>query len=236
LLFSKQCHFQDLSDGPSWETLAMSVRKIPLGRRSITGAYSSVKMDRLVYHESTLERDFIYLLEFDSNVYRYEEQPMAVKYYAGRRLITHVPDFKVQYRDVADKPRSTVIFQVKYLDDLVTNWRKYHPALRATKRFARDHGWEARIVTDREIRIPRLQNVKRLLPFLLHLIDEDEASLCTELLRPSPLPFKALIRSLEEHGKEPAAMLPTIYSLIVNRRISIDFDVPIAPQTLLTLP
>jgi len=213
----------------------MPVRKIPLGRRSITGAYSSVKMDRLVYHESTLERDFIYLLEFDSNVDRYEEQPMAVQYYAGRRLITHVPDFKVRYH-TADKQRSTVIFQVKYRDDLLTNWKKYHPALRATKRFARDHGWEARIVTDREIRIPRLQNVKRLLPFRLHLIDEDEASLCTELLRPSPLALKALLSFLQEHGKEPAAMLPTIYSLIVGQRISIDLDVPLAPQTILTLP
>lgn len=57
-----------------------SVRRVPLNWLSVTGWLPSRKNGRLVALESTLERDFYTLLEFDTEVVSYDEQPVQLKY------------------------------------------------------------------------------------------------------------------------------------------------------------
>jgi hypothetical protein len=51
------------------------------------GKFPSLKNKSTVWFESHLERDFIYLIEFDKSVTKYQEQPFKVKYFLdGKQL------------------------------------------------------------------------------------------------------------------------------------------------------
>jgi hypothetical protein len=58
----------------------MPVRKIPKNYRGVTGLVASELNAKQTAFESTLERDFMLLVEFDPNVLSYEEQPVRIDY------------------------------------------------------------------------------------------------------------------------------------------------------------
>lgn len=58
----------------------MPVRKIPKNYRNVTGVHASDKSIGDAQFESTLERDFITLLEFFPDVDRFEVQPRLIKW------------------------------------------------------------------------------------------------------------------------------------------------------------
>lgn len=77
------------------------VREINFKYGSLSGNFVSKKNEnRLIQFESSLERDYVYLLEFDPEVYCYLEQPLKIKYVSPQnKRKTYVPDFLVRYRD-----------------------------------------------------------------------------------------------------------------------------------------
>lgn len=78
----------------------MPSRKIPKNYLNITGkvmlthAQSSV-----VAFESSLERDFILLKNFDETVLNIEKQPVTLEYVHDGRIYKYTPDFLVTYTD-----------------------------------------------------------------------------------------------------------------------------------------
>jgi len=65
----------------------------------VTGKYPSWKMNRMIQWESTLERDFFYLLDADPTVIAFHEQPACIYYdWCGERR-KHYPDVLVEYAD-----------------------------------------------------------------------------------------------------------------------------------------
>jgi predicted nuclease of restriction endonuclease-like (RecB) superfamily len=75
-------------------------RKIKASNKlSTRGKHNSTKMFRMIPWESTLERDFIKLLDFDQSVTYFEFQPMRIDYaYQGKKL-KYYPDFLIQKSD-----------------------------------------------------------------------------------------------------------------------------------------
>src|SRR5437588_206487 len=65
------------------------------GSRKIIGKFPSLLMGLVVKWESKLERDFIYLLEFDSDVISYREQPIRIIYFLDGKSCRYTPDFLV---------------------------------------------------------------------------------------------------------------------------------------------
>jgi len=53
----------------------MPVRNVSNRGGSVIGRFPSIKMERMIAFESLLERDFIYLLDYDARVEWFEEQP-----------------------------------------------------------------------------------------------------------------------------------------------------------------
>lgn len=99
--------------------------------------------------ESSLERDFLVLLDFVPCVEQVEEQPVAITYCGqngeSRR---YTPDTRVVFND----GQPTSIFEVKYREDLRTQWAASKLKFRAAMRYCQERGWRFRIITDREIR------------------------------------------------------------------------------------
>lgn len=57
------------------------VRKIGLGRRALAGVVPGTKLphDQIAKFESSLERDFFVLLEFNPDVQRWDPQPVHLR-------------------------------------------------------------------------------------------------------------------------------------------------------------
>lgn len=67
------------------------------------------------YHESPLERDFCYYLEFDKSVLCYEAQPLGLIYWnpVKQKECQYTPDFKVRFIDHRE-----CYYEIKYKSDI----------------------------------------------------------------------------------------------------------------------
>ena len=54
-----------------------------------------MKMQRMIAFELLLERDFLYLLDYDPVVMQFEEQPERIAYEYGEKTHHYTPDFRV---------------------------------------------------------------------------------------------------------------------------------------------
>src|SRR5947208_480029 len=74
----------------------MPVRRIPLlGARKNIGKFPSVKMGRVAWYESLLERDYMYWLDRDAEVHYWEEQPLKIRFVHDGKTHHYTPDFEV---------------------------------------------------------------------------------------------------------------------------------------------
>ncbi len=71
----------------------MPVRNVSRHRGSAVGQFPSMKMNRMIAFESLLERDFIYLLDYDPGITWFEEQPVRIEYVQEEKLRHYTPDF-----------------------------------------------------------------------------------------------------------------------------------------------
>jgi TnsA-like endonuclease N terminal len=119
-------------------------------------------------YESRLEHDFMKLVEFDPCVSHYVEQPVRIEFTdATGSPRTYTPDILVSYHPNQDPAQNTkpLLVEIKYRKDLFKNWADLKPRFRAARRYAREQGWEFRIITEVEIRTPYLKNVLFLLGY-----------------------------------------------------------------------
>jgi len=119
------------------------------------GKFPSLKLERMVGYQSAIERDFIYLLDFDPAVTTYKEQPMTISYLDGGKQRGYTPDFSIVLNN------RTYLAECKHHQFLQeeVNGLKW----RAARRWCSTHGATFHVVTDTRIRAGyRLKNVKLL--------------------------------------------------------------------------
>src|SRR5947209_3693432 len=124
----------------------MSVRKITnKGGKKVIGKFPSHKMRRLICWESQIERDYIYLLEFDPAVVSYAEQPLRISYHLDGKERHYTPDFLVKRVD------KNLIVEVKQVEEAQKE-EKQRLFRIASAICARDN-YEFVVVTDTMIRV-----------------------------------------------------------------------------------
>lgn len=200
----------------------VSVRQIPPNRRSVTGLHPSRKSGGMRAFESTLERDFVTLLEFDPAVDTYGEQPERILYRApDHKTHSYTPDFLVHYRNSAP----SVLCEIKYRRELFESWRDLKERLKAGRRFAAERGWRFQIFTEVEIRTPYLTNARFLLPYQRCQPNWDDAKRLVDTLRQAEsMTPKALIESIYADLGDRARILPTLWKLVGDRFVGADLD------------
>ena len=92
----------------------MPVRNIPrygAGRKNL-GKFASVKTGRVAWYESLLEKDFMYLLDYDRDVSYWHEQPLRIRLSHGGKAHRYTPDLEVhraaQKQLIEVKPKDKV--------------------------------------------------------------------------------------------------------------------------------
>ncbi len=124
------------------------VREITLKSSSLTGVLRSKLNSDLIQFESSLERDFIYLLEFNKNVKFYLEQPIEIDYFDNKgKKRKYVPDFMIEYYD-----KKVQLVEIKYQSTLDSEIEKLQPKFTAAINFCKRNDYNFRVITEEYIR------------------------------------------------------------------------------------
>lgn len=201
----------------------MPVRKIPKNYRNVTGvAASAGKSEGAAQFESTLERDFLTLLRFSPDVKKFEVQPITIPWWDAEGIKRgYTLDTLVFFHEACS--RRPWLCEVKYRSDLKEHWAEWRPKFKAAVKYARDHGWRFRLMTEVEIRTPYLKNANFLLPFRRDTPDPSQSNAILDLVAKleDATPEK-LIKALGHDLLEQASLLHTIWCLVATGQLAAD--------------
>jgi len=211
----------------------MPVRKIPKNHLVVTGAFSSAKADRVIAFESTLEKEYMILLDFEDEVDHYEEQPVRVPVPGVPK--GYVVDLLVHFNSTDRPPELT---EVKTEDDLSRHKDDYAPKFAAAEAFCQEQGWAFVIKTDKGIRTARLKNLKFLRRYRNCEPDAERAALVMDWLASSggQSTSETILNALAATPDERSALLPVLWHLVLTRRLQADLDAEMAVDVPLWLP
>jgi hypothetical protein len=208
----------------------MPVRKVSNRGRNVIGRFPSIKMGRMIAFESLLERDFIYLIDYELSVGWFEEQPLTIAYQHEGKVLHYTPDFHLvecqRHVVVECKPECFV--------ESAENQRKFA----AAQEWCEGLGWEFRIITDRQVCSGfRLQNIKFLTRYARLKMDpvlcsQIQAFLQETQATPSIQELAEAIFSIN-----PRAATAGILHLAYHHEIDLPIDTaPISGKTLVSPP
>jgi len=208
----------------------MAVRRLTRRTHGLNGLFPSLKTGRMVWYESFLERDFIYLLEFDPGVVTFAEQPLTLEYTHAGKARHYTPDFQVQYA-----PERQVMVEIKPAAFLEQQDNPLKFA--AARAWCAERGWTFRVVTEVDARPqPRLANLKLLARYArLSVAPQVQSRVFAALVAESELSLERLAQRLEP--ADPAAAVPSLLHLATRHAIALALDeAPLSLATRVTLP
>jgi hypothetical protein len=207
----------------------MPVRKIPKNYLVVTGSFASRKNAQMDAFESLLEKEYMLLLDFDDRVERFEAQPVIVPVPGIPKGYT--PDVLVHYHPDPESGEicKPLLTEVKHTDDLRRNSEKYAPKFAAAEEFAFEYGWDFRITTQVDIRIPRLANIKFLREYRnISPTEQDRAKIAqlAKEMEGSVSPQMLLTR-LATTDDDRLYWLPIIWHEVLTRQLVADWGRPL---------
>jgi hypothetical protein len=206
----------------------MPVRKIPrYGAQKNIGKFFSVKTGRVVWYESLLERDYMYLLDFDPCVTFWHEQPLRFRYtYAGKTHF-YTPDLEVH------RESKKQIVEVKSEEQVQSG--KWDFLFRIATSICKQEGYEFIVVTDRVIRQqPKLETVKKLWKYARTPVFPQHQILCKEFFEQRQTAQTELgdLLKLFESKSIPT---PCLFALLFWGALEIDLTQPLDKFSLIKL-
>lgn len=128
------------------------VREISLKNFSLSGIINTNQFKNPIQFESSLERDFIFLLEYDTSVKQYLEQPLKIKYFdQNKKQRTYVPDFIIEYFD----NRPAELIEIKYSSTLKSKKDELEYKFNAAKDYCKKHNLIFKVTNEIHIREDR---------------------------------------------------------------------------------
>ncbi|MEQ8239466.1 MAG: TnsA endonuclease N-terminal domain-containing protein [Cyclobacteriaceae bacterium] len=209
------------SSSEFYNTNCYPVREFGLKYRSLSGKYFSKKNNRLISFESSLENDFAEILEFDSAVVRYVEQPARINF----EKTWYHPDFFVIYDDAKriNEGIKNAYYEVKYASEIKTLGIKGQRRFEKIKASIDEMGFEFKIVTDNEIRTDFLKNIKFLGYYKYKPTDPIIRELVMDIARTETFFNPNDIKTLIPGGMyEKAHAIFVIWNLVANQILTCD--------------
>lgn len=205
----------------------MPVRKIPKNYRNVTGvAASSKKAVGDAQFESTLERDYLRILEFAPDVSSFEVQPVKIEWLEENGSPrSYTPDVLVKYdKETGQRP---MLCEVKYRADIKKYWTDLHPKFLRAIRLAKQKDWCFRLITEVEIRTQYLKNIQFLARFLRIAPDCAQTALVLDHANAGEITPAQLMSKISHDPWGQAEWMPVMWHLIATRKILTNLDLPL---------
>lgn len=206
--------------------MEIRTRKITNTRsKKVIGKFPSLKMNTTIMWESQLERDYIYLLEIDTDAVAYWGQPLTIAYDRHNRRKKYTPDFLVERRELKQvvevKPKSKI-------ESFMTSDR-----FLGITNFCFSNGLEFAVVTEETIRVqPRLDNIKLLYRYARVDLPWSIYTDCLDYFQKVKIStISETVRNLEGRGVTQSSLL----KLLWNGFLLTDLMQPISPHSSIQL-
>lgn len=188
------------------------------GTTKLIGKFPSLKMGRIVWYESLLERDYFYLLELDPDVVSYREQPGRIYYVLKGKGHHYTPDLLVERQHVKQ------IVEVK--PKRKTAEENFLRLFRLAEEVCRREGYEFKVATEEMIRVqPRLNWVKLLYKYARTPILPQHQVGCHELFAEKE---QAPLGEVTEFFTSRGGDQRVVYALIYHGLLSINLSEPLS--------
>ncbi len=207
---------------------SMAVRRLKKSHQNVTGRFFSVVLNRHVQFDSLLERDFILLLDMHPVIRWFAEQPLKIPFSDGSAGQFYVPDFLIEFHGGSFMGRNVDrpwIVEMKYCSDLITNWRKIRPKIRAGFREASRRASQFRIVTETRILSAGLENARFLRRHLNSAISSQAMDDIVRFVR------AAGQMRISDLTLEPTLKPHAVWSAIAKKLLTFNFDQRLGPET-----
>lgn len=193
--------------------LNMSVRKIKKSYISCTGYFASYKNKSQVAFESVLERNYFMMLEFDSNVVKYEEQPLSIEYkYSDGTKRKYTPDVLVTFKN-----RQQELIEVKYQEEIDNSVELQNKIALLKKEFNYEHNIRFSVFTNNDICQTTLENYNFLYKFVFIPEDKEKTEHINNILNESyDLTIKDLLNEISPKKSIQMIYLPYIWNYIFH--------------------
>lgn len=208
---------------------AAPVRALKNSRRALTGKVT-LGGGEMAGFESSLERDWLRLLDFDPNVIALREQPFTIYYEFEGRRTRYTPDVLAEYSQA--RQARTVVYEVKPLETLRSDWQLLRPRFKAALKHCRAEGWQFRIVTERHIRTPLLANatfLRRYRAMTPLLVKQAQLKYTATVLGPTTP--QALLAAAYWPADQQAQAIPALWQLVASGEIEADLSKPLTMAT-----
>jgi hypothetical protein len=210
----------------------MPVRKIKANPFSNTGVFYSQKNKRHIRFESTLERDYYMLLELESNVDSYEEQPVTLYFAHYNKQIPYTPDCLVYYKD--DTP--ICILEIKPSKKIKDKKVFLKQKFEQIEKYLHDNDMTFQLITEYDIRIQRLENAKYIYGFADTQYNKEYIDTITKIAKETKeISFIDLLKRCSSDKYTQASYSPYIWHLLYKGVLQIDMDKVISNDTLIRL-
>lgn len=205
----------------------MPVRKIPKNYRSVTGYFPSLVNQRAIAYESSLERDFFLLLEYDDEVLKYEEQPLVINYRLSGANKSYTPDCLIFYKErLSKKP---LIAEIKYTSELEEKKYELEEKFDAIRRHVAENDMDFRIFTEKNIRGPYLENLKFLNKFSREPGDlhSHRDTIVRHIAEWGKVTVRELMNALAADPMKKARVLPVLWYMVRTKTVKTDLTKPL---------
>lgn len=202
------------------------VRNIKYKYSSLSGKFYSKKNNRSITFESSLEKDYITLLEFDDNVIEYTEQPIKIAYTNNGIKRNYYPDILIRRKSHAESNcvQKNILVEVKYSSFISKHKLELEPKFNAARDYSIKAGWEFQIVTENEIRTGYLENVRFLLRYRDYndFHDYDFALLLDTVNKLEHTTPEELIIVAAKDWNKRAELVYLLWHMVANKYIQCD--------------
>ncbi len=204
----------------------MAVRRVIHHGGNVIGQFPSIKLARMVHFESLIERDLLYVLDFESDITTFSEQPLTIEYAHEGKARRYTPDFHVVYANGRNILIECKPLQFTETDD---NRRKFG----AARVWCAERDWKFSVVTDEQLRTgPRLDNVKRLTAYARHVIAPLLKQQTYAILEASPTILTVGEVSQQLNRQHPAEALACLWHMAFHHEVAVSLEAgPLSTQS-----
>lgn len=221
-------------------------KRLPLVHRGIQAQpiHPSAPIDKKIGREThrapsleseVLMLDFFTVLEFDLRIQYFQRQPVQIDYFdacASQRSFT--PEFLITYRRDIEPAffMKPLLCDVLVRADVFNKWPDFRHRARASNNYAQGRNWSYRILTEREIRTPYLDNARLLLPYRsLRSESEYDRLLLNSLHKIGLIKVQALLNLCSNTGADVVKLGNSLFQLIALGWVRTDLRKPFCMQS-----
>lgn len=172
-----------------------AVRSIPPKTKGNRGFLPSNKVaEGVAEYESQLERDFYLILEHSDEIKRYQHQPVEINYKDKEgKSRKYYPDCYLEFHS-----GMRVLVEIKDLETYMTRYHEFEERWKAGKEYAKNSGYLFVVITEDQIRCPRMQNIWLTLAASKVILSKSQINVLLKLVTKKGIQFNSLCYELSE--------------------------------------